>query len=70
MTIKPFRRALGMLLLLDGTLALISPTEYLRKLELGNPLIDDVLDYLADNPTLTRRLSVGEIAIGVWLTFG
>ena len=59
-----------MLLLVDGTLAFTYPTKYLRKLEIGNPLIDDVLDYLADNPKLTRQLSVGEIAIGLWLTFG
>lgn len=70
MTLKPFRRTLGVLLLVDGTLAFLSPTKYPRVLEIGNPLIDDILDYLADNPTLTKRLSIGEIALGLWLTIG
>jgi hypothetical protein len=70
MTLKLFRRTLGVLLLVDGALAFLSPTEYPRALQIGNPLIDDILDYLADNPTLTKRLSIGEMALGVWLTFG
>lgn len=69
MTLKPFRRTLGILLLVDGVLAFISPTQYPRVLQIGNPLIDDILDYLAENPTLTRRLSTAEIAAGLWLTF-
>jgi hypothetical protein len=70
MTLRPFRRALGALLLLDGGLAFVSPEKYPRVLQIGNPLIDDILDYLADNPTLTRQLSLGEMAIGIWLVFG
>ena len=70
MTLKPFRRALGVLLLLDGALAFVSPDKYPRVLQIGNPLIDDILDYLADNPTLTRKLSVGEMAVGIWLALG
>jgi hypothetical protein len=70
MTLKPFRRALGVLLLVDGALAFVSPDKYPRVFQIGSPLIDDILDYLSENPTLTRRLSLGEIAAGLWLTFG
>ena len=70
MTLKRFRRALGFLLMIDGSLAFVSPTKYPRVRQIGNPLVDDILDFLVDNPTLTRRLSLGEIAAGLWLTFG
>ena len=67
MTLKHFQRALGVLLMIDGALKFLLPTEYPRKLQMGNPQIDDMLDYLTENPTFTRRLSAGEIALGLWL---
>jgi hypothetical protein len=30
-------------------------------------MIDDILDYLSDNPSLTRRIAAFEIGIGLWL---
>jgi hypothetical protein len=65
---KPVRRSLGALFLFDGISAFLSPVEYPRKLEFGAPMIDDMLDYFSENPKLTRRLAIAEIAIGVWLT--
>ena len=67
MSLKPLRRAIGILMLVDGALSFASPTEYPRRLQFGNALIDDILDFLADNPVLTRRLAVGEMIIGMWL---
>ena len=70
MKLKPVRRSLGALFLFDGISAVLSPTAYPRKLEFGAPMVDDILDYFAENPELTRRLAVAEIAIGLWLTLG
>jgi hypothetical protein len=68
MNLKPLRRSLGVLFLFDGINAFLWPVEYRRKLEFGAPMIDDVLDYFAENQGFTRRLAVAEIAIGLWLT--
>ena len=70
MKLKPIRRSIGMLLLFDGIRSFISPTGYPRKLEFGSPMIDDILDYFAEHPELTRKLSLAEIVTGVWLTLG
>ncbi len=70
MKLKPVRRSLGALFLVDGLSAFLSPIEYPRKLECGAPMIDDMLDYFAENPEVTRRLAFAEIAIGLWLTLG
>lgn len=70
MKLKPVRRSLGMLMLVDGALGLIFPSEYMRKLEFGIPLMDDILDYFAENPKLTQRVAIGEIVLGCWLTLG
>jgi hypothetical protein len=67
MTLKPVRRSIGFLLLADGIVALFTPSDYVRKLEFGNPLADDLLEYLAENPRLIRRLKLFEIALGIWL---
>jgi hypothetical protein len=66
MKLKPVRRSIGFLLLVDGTAALLAPSRYMRRLEFGNPLIDDILDYLAENPDLVRKLKMAEIAMGLW----
>ncbi|HEY7302800.1 MAG TPA: hypothetical protein VH601_01695 [Bryobacteraceae bacterium] len=63
---KPVRRSIGFFLLLDGIGALWAPAEYVRRLELGNPLIDDMLEYLAENPSLVRKFKIAEIAMGLW----
>jgi hypothetical protein len=64
---KPFRRSLGLLMIVDSTRAFFSPVEYPRSFQFGNPLIDDILDYFAENPVLTRRFAAVEFAIGLWL---
>lgn len=68
MKLKPIRRSIGVLLLIDGIRAFASPTEYTRSLQMGRPLIDDILDYFAENPHLTRNFSIAEMVIGLWLT--
>ncbi len=70
MKLKTVRRSIGLLLLLDGIRAFLAPTEHPRRLEFGPPLIDDILEYFAENPELTRKLSVGEVALGLWLILG
>ena len=67
---KILTRSLGLLLVLDGVSALIAPREYPRELEIGLPFIDDVLEYFAERPQLTRGVSMGEIAVGAWLIAG
>ncbi len=67
MMLKPVRRSIGLLLLFDGAGGFLSPTEYPRRLQFGPPLFDDILDYFAENPNLTRKLSLAEIALGLWL---
>lgn len=57
-------------MLVDGARAFLSPTEYPRSFQFGNPLIDDILDYFSENPALTRKFAAIEFALGLWLTFG
>jgi len=33
-------------------------------------MIDDILDYFAERPELTRRFAIGEIVLGLWMTWG
>lgn len=54
-------------MLTDGIRAFLAPSECARRLEFGNPYIDDVLEYLAENPGLVRGFSITEIAIGIWV---
>lgn len=70
MKIRPIRRSLGLMLLGDGVRAFAAPQKYVRGLQRGTPLFDDILEYLAENPRFTVSFSVTEIAIGLWLTFG
>jgi hypothetical protein len=66
MKLKPVRRSIGFFLLLDGIGALWAPSRYIRRLEFGNPQIDDMLEYLAENPSLVRKFKIAEIALGLW----
>ena len=68
MKLKPIRRYLGLLLVADGIRAFVAPQAYARRLQSGNPLIDDILDYIAESPRFMLRFSVTEIVIGVCLT--
>jgi hypothetical protein len=70
MKLKPVRRSMGLLLLIDAGRAFLSPGEYPRRLQIGSPLIDDILDYFAENPELTRKVSIVEAALGLWLALG
>ena len=69
MSLKPVRRSLGLILMIDGLRGCLSPVEYPRRLQFGNALWDDIMDYFAENPDLTRKLSVAEAAVGAWLLF-
>jgi hypothetical protein len=69
MKLRPFSRLFGIVLLADGATALAAPREYLRALQKGTPIIDDLLEFFAENPDLTRKFSVAEMVLGVWLTF-
>jgi len=68
MIVKLISRTIGTMLVADGLCALISPTKYPRRLEIGTPMIDDMLEFCAENPTFTRALSAIEIGLGAWLT--
>lgn len=57
----------GIILLADGTAALKAPRAYLRSLEKGTPIIDDLLELFAENPDLTRNFAKLEILTGLWL---
>jgi hypothetical protein len=67
MELKQVRRAVGAFMLADGIRAFLAPSACARRLEFGNPYIDDVLEYFAENPGLVRGFSVAEIAVGIWL---
>ena len=62
------RRVLGIALVGDGIAALVAPRKYLRSLECGGTFINGTLEFLAENPELTRMLCVSEIAFGLFLT--
>ncbi|MDQ2773610.1 MAG: hypothetical protein M3Y57_01590 [Acidobacteriota bacterium] len=61
-------RIFGAVLVADGICAMVEPTTYSRRLEIGTPIIDDLLEFCAENPDITRGFSVLEIALGAWLT--
>lgn len=67
MKLKPVRRCIGLLLLIDATRGFLAPSEYPRRLQFGSPLMDDILDYFAENPDLTRKFSIAEAVLGLWL---
>lgn len=61
------RKTLGLVLVLDGLSAALAPRRYLRTLQDGVPLVDDLLELLAERPDVARGLSAAEILIGSWL---
>ena len=61
------QRWTGLVMIGDGLAGLIWPSEYLRKLEIGPEPINNVLEALAERPTLTRALCVVEVALGAWI---
>jgi hypothetical protein len=67
MNTRTLRQSFGFVLVMDGLAGLFWPTRYLRKLQIGAATYDDMLDYLAERPSLTRKLCVAEIAVGTWL---
>lgn len=69
MKLRPFSRLLGLAMLADGAAALSAPRTYLRNLEKGTPIIDDLLEFFAENPDLTRKFAIVEVGLGLWLTF-
>ena len=69
MKLRPFSRLFGIVLLADGASALSAPRRYLRNLQNGTPIIDDLLEFFAENPELTRKFATAEIVAGLWLTF-
>ncbi len=68
MKLRPLSRLFGIILLADGVAALNAPREYTRGLEKGTPIVDDLLELLADNPDLVRKFSMLEIVAGLYLT--
>lgn len=67
---KYLRRSIGVLLLVDGIRAFAAPAKYPRRFQSGSPLIDDILDYFAENPHLVRNFSIVEMTVGAWLARG
>ncbi len=61
------RKTLGLVLVVDGLSAVLAPRKYLRTLQDGVPLVDDLLELLAERPDVARGLSAAEILIGAWL---
>lgn len=51
----------------DGLAGLIWPREYLRKLQIGPRLLNELLEGCAQRPDLTRALCVVEVALGAWI---
>ena len=51
----------------DGTGGLLRPRQYPRSLKAGLPVIDDLLEFAAQNPEITQALSTAEILLGAWL---
>jgi hypothetical protein len=58
---------MGLLLIVDGVSALIAPRTYLRELKRAIPVMDDLLEYFAEHPEMTRGVSLSEIILGAWL---
>lgn len=67
MQLRPFSRLFGLILIGDGMTALRAPRRYLRQLQNGTPIIDDLLEFFAREPKLTRKISLVEVGIGAWL---
>lgn len=57
----------AMLMIGDGVLATIAPTEHVRLWRKAPTGFDKMLKKFEKNPTLTRSLGLLEIALGIWL---
>ena len=64
------RKTFGLVLVVDGLSAVMAPRKYLRNLQEGTPLVDDLLELLAERPDVARVLSAAEVLIGSWLVAG
>lgn len=51
----------------DGVAGLLWPREYLRKLQVGPKLMNDMLEACVQRPGLTRALCLAEVALGAWI---
>lgn len=59
--------ALGWMLVGDGLAAFFAPSSYIRRWQVGNGFIDDLLEYFIENPGVTRGVAAGEVIAGVAL---
>jgi hypothetical protein len=64
---RGIQRWTGAVMIGDGLAGLIWPREYLRKLQIGPRLLNEVLEACAQRPDLTRALCVAEVALGAWI---
>ncbi len=51
----------------DGIAGFIWPREYLRKLQVGPKVVNNVLEACAQRPQMTRALCALEVALGAWI---
>ncbi len=51
----------------DGIAGLLWPQRYLRSLEVGPRVFQELMEGFAQRPELTRAVSISEIALGSWL---
>jgi hypothetical protein len=59
--------ALGWMMIGDGLAAFFAPSAYMRRWQVGEGFIDDLLEYFVQNPGVTRGVAAAEIAAGVTL---
>lgn len=58
---------LAMLLIGDGAVAIIAPRRLSRFLQAGPEPYQRTLDAFIERPGMTRLLSAGQVAFGIWL---
>jgi hypothetical protein len=61
------RALLAILLVGDGVFALIAPSRQSRLWKFGPGSWRRLMEYFAQRPGLTRLLTVGQVAFGLWL---
>lgn len=61
------RMAIGWMLVGDGMAALFAPAAYMRRWQIGEGFIDDLLEFFAENPGVTRGIAAAEVVAGVTL---
>jgi hypothetical protein len=62
------RLTLGWMMIGDGLAAFFAPEAYMRRWQVGDGFIDDLLEYFVQNPSVTRGVAIAEVVAGV--TFG